>query len=391
MYTLITLILISICAILAIKNLRLRKQSAHLSHQFDETALILESLRDGLIECDTQMIPTRVNHAAEEILGLEASSIVNRSIDPNNIANEFDKILSSFLFPPKGADGTSYDIFLSLPQEKKLRVFTIPKTNPGSKVLQGYIKIVRDVTIETVVEQHKSDLVSIVSHQLLTPLTGVKWIFKSMIAGDNGPLNQSQSEMLKRGIVANEDMIGLVTDILDVTKVEQARFSYKMLPYEIVGFIRDMISSRAEKALGRQVRIEEETRLTSKEVTFDKERLSIALGNLLDNSIDYSPAASIITVRLDTDGNNVRIAVIDHGIGIPEKELEYLFSKFYRAENAKRVRTTGTGLGLYLAKHIIEDHGGSIRVSSKENEGSTFTILLPINPTSVALTSRSGV
>lgn len=382
LYSLITLLLLITLIYLAVKNHRLKLNQRHFEHQFDETTLIVESLRDGLIECDIQMVPTRVNHSAEVILGIEASQIVNRAFDKNNIVNETDRKLVQVLFSPKDSKD-SYDVLLG---ELKLRIFTIPKTDPHSKTLIGYIKIIRDVTIETIVEKHKDDLVSIVSHQLLTPLTGIKWILKSLGAGDAGPLSAKQIDMIKKGLGANESMIGLVTDILDVTKVEQARFAYKKAPCEIVGFVREMIASRREKAETRNVRIQEQMGIDSKEIIFDKERMGIALGNILDNAIDYSPQSGTVMVNVSGDAQNVTISVNDKGIGVPPAQMGNLFTKFYRADNAKRVRTSGTGLGLYLAKHIIEDHGGRIKVESKENEGSTFSIALPIG-----MTQGSGI
>ncbi|HEY4493361.1 MAG TPA: ATP-binding protein [Candidatus Paceibacterota bacterium] len=385
LYTLITLVLIVTAVILTIKNRRLKARVRQAAHQFDETTLIVESLRDGLIECDTQMVPTRVNHAAETILGIEASQIVNRTIVKSDQTTEIDKKLGSILFAPKDS-AESYDVLYG---ELKLRIFTVPKTDPHTKSLMGYIKIVRDVTIETVVEKHKNELVSIVSHQLLTPLTGIKWIMKSLLSGDTGAVNTEQSEMLRKGLSAANNMIGLVADILDVTKVEETNYPYKKLPHDVVSFVHELVASRKEKADARNIKIDEQIGATPVSASFDKERMGIALANILDNAIDYSPALGTVLVEVSTESGNggnsngARISISDHGIGIPEKEVERLFTKFYRAENAKRVRAGGTGLGLYLAKHIVEDHGGYIELKSRENAGSTFTILLPTATTGI--------
>lgn len=374
-YTLITLILLVVVVALVIKGYRLQKASQQVSHQFDEATLILESLHDGLIECDSDMIPLRVNHATESMLGIEANKIVSRAIDPSNPANEIDKLLGMILYPPN-RESSSYDVFLPAPSETKLRIFTVPKNNLGTKTVSGYIKIIRDVSIEMIVEKHKSDLVSIVSHQLLTPLTSVKWLLKSLLSGDAGPILEKQSDALKKGLSVNENMIGLVTNILDVTKVEQANFTYKKVSLDIVPFLREVISSRKEKAQIRNVRVEERFSASSVNLIFDKERMAIAFGNILDNAIDYSPMGVSILVTLLVSNGKVEIGIEDKGIGIPKTALSQLFTKFYRADNAKRTRTSGTGLGLYLAKYIIEDHGGIITVNSRESEGSVFTITL---------------
>ena len=262
----------------------------------------------------------------------------------------------------------------------KLRIYTIPKTDPSSKTLLGYIKIVRDVTIETVLETHKNDLVSIVSHQLLTPLTGTKWILKSLQDGDAGAVTPKQSEMIKKGLATNEQMIDLVSNILDVSKVEQAKFSYKFEPVDIGALIVQIIADHQEKASTRQIRIEQNTKTPSKMITLDKERIGIALSNIIDNAIDYSPSGSSVAITTQARDTGVTITITDHGIGVPQGDQAKLFVKFYRAENAKRVRTTGTGLGLYIAKHIIEAHGGSITCVSKEGDGATFTINLSDAP-----------
>jgi len=389
-YTLITLLLILGIIAVGIRNQRLHRHVKQLAHEFDETSVILESLDDGLIECDRDMVIVRMNHPAERILGIEAASVVNRSFSDKATQTPTEKILVQVLNPPKeavtqGTKSYSYDVFLPAPSAvegdiTKLRIYTIPKTDPSSKTLLGYIKIVRDVTIETVLETHKNDLVSIVSHQLLTPLTGTKWILKSLQDGDAGAVTPKQSEMIKKGLATNEQMIDLVSNILDVSKVEQAKFSYKFEPVDIGALIVQIIADHQEKASTRQIRIEQNTKTPGKMITLDKERIGIALSNIIDNAIDYSPSGSSVAITTQARDTGVTITITDHGIGVPQGDQAKLFVKFYRAENAKRVRTTGTGLGLYIAKHIIEAHGGSITCVSKEGDGATFTINLSDAP-----------
>lgn len=386
MYTLITLILLVIIGGLLVRNHRVKRARAEIEHEFADTSGILDSLNDGLIECDASMVPIRINRAAENLLGIDASMVVNRAIDKNNLKSDLERLLARILFVPESAirsGGGSYNHDLLLPavpadkEERKLRIFTFPKTSDKGGALIGYIKIVRDVSIELAIVNHKNDVVYIVSHQLLTPLTGVKWILKSILDGDGGIVSIKQGEMLRKGVIASEQMVDLVTDILDVAKVEQASFSYKKLPHDIVTFTQTAVTGRAEKAKLRSITIKSESNLQNKIVIFDQERLGLALGNIIDNALDYSPVGTTVMVRLEGNANVTNIIVTDHGIGIPQSDRGKIFAKFYRAENAKHVRTGGTGLGLYLAKNIIEAHGGTIAYSSKENEGSTFTISLP--------------
>ena len=147
--------------------------------------------------------------------------------------------------------------------------------------------------------------------------------------------------------------------------------------HDIVAFVRDCAITHNEKAQTRSITIKTNLSLAAKIMVFDVERMNIALSNLIDNAINYSPVGTTVEVSLTADAKSTTITVRDHGIGIPETENKGLFAKFYRGENAKRVRTSGTGLGLYLTKHIIEAHGGSISYQSNQTDGTIFTILLP--------------
>ena len=390
LYTLLSVVLVLWVIWLIAKNYRLKKQKTRIAHEFDDTSFILENLNDGLIELDTDLTIMRVNKTTENILGVEATEIVKRRIERNKTSTDLDKMLADILLPPDSVTkvqlrnpdtlgGTVYthDVKISFPEERKVRIFTIPKTDRKTKRLIGYVKIVRDVSIEDVVEKHKSDIVSIVSHQLLTPLTGVKWILDGILAGDMSVFSDKQITDLRKGLSANESMIELVNDLLDITKVEQSKFNYMFKKADIVAFLIETIGDIKSKADAKSITLVPRYHAEKELVVFDHDRLKIALTNLIDNAINYSPAGKEVSIGTELKGPTIEISVTDRGIGIPDKDKEHLFSKFYRANNAKEIRQDGTGLGLYLAKHVAEDHGGEIRVLSKEGEGSTFILVLP--------------
>jgi two-component system sensor histidine kinase SenX3 len=122
----------------------------------------------------------------------------------------------------------------------------------------------------------------------------------------------------------------------------------------------------------------------------DRRQLVSAIYNLLDNAVKYSDAGSVVEVRAGTDGRWVDVAVTDRGIGIPRRDLERVFERFYRVDRARSRETGGTGLGLAIVRHVASNHAGEVRVESQEGEGSTFTLRLPVGPGPVAVTTEAG-
>jgi signal transduction histidine kinase len=224
----------------------------------------------------------------------------------------------------------------------------------------------------------KSDFVSVAAHQLRTPLTGIKWSYAALLDPKTGPLNKNQEKLLKDGLAAITNTVDLINDLLNVAHVEEGKYKFD--------FKRQPLPPIAQQAIDGLKMVAEEKKITlsSKipssglpDLNLDGEKMGLALTNLVDNAIKYTPEGGRIDFMVSQEKGLVKIVVQDSGIGIPKSQKGRLFTKFFRAENAVGVQTSGTGLGLYMVKSVIERHGGKITVDSAEGKGSTFMITLP--------------
>lgn len=226
----------------------------------------------------------------------------------------------------------------------------------------------------------KSELLSLAAHQLRTPLTGIKWSLTSLLEGDAGPLSRQQRDMALGTYGSNERLIKLVSDLLDVTRIEEGRFGHAFQPGNIKAFLAPLLETARAIAGKRGLRLE--TRVTEEplpDIKFDGQKLAMAVQNIIDNALNYTLTGGV-TIELFRNEPWVVIRITDTGVGIPETEQERIFERFFRGSNVVRLNTTGTGLGLYVTKHIVEAHNGSISITSIEGKGTTVEIRLPAIP-----------
>ena len=227
----------------------------------------------------------------------------------------------------------------------------------------------------------KSEMVSIGAHQVRTSLSAIKWIIKMFLDGDLGKLTAEQENLLRKAYDGNDKAINLVSEILLVNKSEEVvEKKYVFEKVNIVEMIENTIFDFSGESLWRGIEIiflKPETLLPETKV--DKEKILVVLQNLIENAIKYSKYHGKIFVSVKTEKENVEISVKDAGIGINEDSKTKIFEKFFRTENAQKKEAMGSGIGLYTTKDIVEKHGGKIWFESKENEGTTFFVSLPIS------------
>lgn len=227
-------------------------------------------------------------------------------------------------------------------------------------------------------DKTKDEFLSMASHQLRTPLTTIKGYLSMLTEGDAGPLNKSQKEYLDYATGGAQRMVGLISDLLNVTRLSAGRFIIEKKPVDIVQIVEDEIRQLQNHADNKNLQLEfvpPKTKLPKVELDEGKTRQVIM--NFIDNAIYYTPKGKVWVV-LEADKDKYRLLVKDTGIGVPPEAKEKLFSKFFRADNAQSIRPDGTGLGLYLAKRVVEDQGGKILFESQVGKGSTFGFEMPI-------------
>jgi len=232
-------------------------------------------------------------------------------------------------------------------------------------------------------DRAKDEFISMASHQLRTPLTTIKGYLSMMLEGDAGPVSDNQRQFVQFAFDASERMVNLISDLLNVSRLSAGRFLIQTKPTDMVKMIEEEVHQLEQHAAAKHIGLVfERPKVPLPPAQIDDNKTRQVVMNFIDNAIYYTTHGQV-TVKLKQTGNAVRLEVIDTGIGVPDDARKKLFTKFYRASNAQTVRPDGTGLGLYLAKRVIQDQGGTIIFSSVEGKGSTFGFELPLKPSSV--------
>lgn len=241
----------------------------------------------------------------------------------------------------------------------------------------GTVLIVRTIAQEMDVLKIKSDFVSSVSHEFKTPLTSIKALTERLQEGKvNAP-----AKMKQYFSVISQDtdkLTRLVRNILDFSKIEEGKKEYDFIKTDVAQLIAQEVKNFKKEAVQKGLEIHTQIADDVPLLSLDRDAISQALINLLDNAVKFSPDKKEIQVRVKRDEDKVIIEVEDEGVGIPQNELDKIFDKFYQSRSALQHSVKGTGLGLTLVKHIIEAHGGRISVESQVGQGSNFSLILPL-------------
>lgn len=228
-------------------------------------------------------------------------------------------------------------------------------------------------------DEAKDEFISMASHQLRTPLTSIKGYIDMVLEGDAGEIDDMQRHLLSEAFSSSERMVHLINDFLNVSRLQTGKFIIEKVPTDMAKLVRQEVDLLEVNAHQRQMTFDLKLGKTIPKLMVDEGKIRQVVMNFLDNSLYYSHADTAIVVRLKAKDGQLELTVKDTGIGVPEKEQMHLFTKFYRASNARRQRPDGTGVGLFLAKKVITAHGGRILFRSEEGKGSTFGFVLPID------------
>ena len=341
-----------------------------------KTRATLISLTDGLIVFNKDRKITLVNPEAESALGLKENQILNREI--GNIS-EFPNLTELYRVLGKKIEwtGQKYELVFEKPIKRYSQVSIAPVVVDKETI--GLMVIMHDITREREIERLKTEFVSIAAHQLRTPLSAVKWTLKMLLDGDIGPLTSEQIEFLMKGYQSNERMIILINDLLNVARIEEGRIIYELTSCSIEKIIQETINNLLNITKNKKIKLVfNKPKKSLPKIEIDKEKISIVIQNLIDNAIRFSNPNNIVTVSISCDKINIEVIVEDNGIGIPKEQQRRIFNKFFRADNAIKFETEGSGLGLFIAKNIIEAHKGKISFKSKKGKGTIFKFTLPV-------------
>lgn len=254
-----------------------------------------------------------------------------------------------------------------------LRVRVAPLDESGRILI-----LIDDVSEAQRVDAIRRDFVANISHELKTPI-GALSLLSEAVAGASDNPELVKHFAAKMGVTSHR-LTELVQQIINLSKLQDANPLQEFELVSVSDVVNQAISLCATNAESRNISINFDIQEECK-VFADKEQLVMAIQNLVENAINYSPNKTKVNITVRAEGDNVEILVKDQGIGIPEDDLERIFERFYRVDPARSRETGGTGLGLSIVKHVAANHGGEVRVWSKPDEGSTFTFVLPLSKT----------
>ncbi|MEK7123205.1 MAG: HAMP domain-containing sensor histidine kinase, partial [Patescibacteria group bacterium] len=245
--------------------------------------------------------------------------------------------------------------------------------NAMADIIQQDIRRIKEL------DRLKSEFVSIASHQLGTPLTVMRWNLEMLAQKKIGSHDKVVRESLETLIETTARMDKLIADLLSVSRIEQNKITYNPEDVSICTLTEKVVAEQKGRAEKKGILVRFECEDTIPSLRLDQARTREILTNLLSNAIKFTRIDGTALIRITRTEDTVVIEVRDNGIGIPHKDQEQMFSKFFRGSNVvKSGEYGGTGLGLYIVKRYVEGQGGTISFTSEENKGTTFTIRFPV-------------
>ena len=343
---------------------------------------ILESTSDGVLFVGAGRRVQAANRHTGELLGCESIQLVGADLGAvlghectEASAAELIRTCDAGLAAGFAADGRGAAGDLELTNLKRVLHWETRTTRDAADRTVGLTITLHDVTQEREIAQLKSDFVSFATHQLRTPLSGIKWMLElGMQEQEVG--EQAKSYMID-ALGAAQRLIQLVNDLLDVSRLESGRMKSPVQAVDLVGLTRTVLGDLKPQIDDKDHRVTVDASEDIPEVFADPQLLRQIVLNLSSNAIKYSRPGGRIAVRLTRDQEFVRWQIQDNGIGIPKESQRHLFEKFYRADNVVSLETDGTGLGLYLVRLIVEQMGGRVWCESEEGQGATFFFTAP--------------
>lgn len=223
----------------------------------------------------------------------------------------------------------------------------------------------------------KDEFISLASHQLRTPVTGVKQYLGMVLEGMAGEVPAPQKAFLEKAYESNERQLAIVSDLLRVAQIDSGTVELRRRDIDLVELMRDVAKEQTDAYKSRQQKLNVTANTDRVLASIDPVKIRMVFDNLVDNAGKYSNSGSEVNIELSAKDNWARVDIIDQGVGIATEDMDKLFEKFSRIHNSLSTQVGGTGLGLYWAKHVIDLHGGMLRVTSVPGEGSTFSVFLP--------------
>lgn len=345
---------------------------------------ILRSIGDGLIVANSQGVITFLNDNARVLFDLtevEAGTSTWAQLPPMLKPKTSKPLTIEELPLYKAVHGQAVvkQALLiqndQVPEGRWIEMTATPIMVAGTPL--GGVATIRDVTKEQEVDRAKTEFVSLASHQLRTPLSAINWYAEMLLAGDAGDLNDEQRTYLDEVYQGNQRMVELINSLLNVSRLELGTFVIDPEDTDVIVLAQSVLNELVPEIKKREIHLVTEFDQETPHLYADPKLLRMVFQNLASNAVKYTQHGGSVLVRIAPENEYIAISVADNGLGIPKAEQSKIFSKLFRATNARESDTDGTGLGLYIVKSVIEHAGGTIQFTSEEGKGTTFFIKLP--------------
>lgn len=363
----------------AVENARLYSDSADKRRELEA---VLAGIGDGVLVVDTESKLLLINPVATRALGLTGPAL-GLPIDNALAADELITLLNEtavagrFLMRelPLATAGTASD---GQPRTFQALAAPIYRATELGEQIGGVVVVLRDITAQKELERMKSNFLSVISHELKTPLHSIKGFVDIILMGKTGPVTELQRDFLGTVQEQTGHLQRLIEDLLEFSRLESGQIKLRPVPLppnELVALVVEKLQPLAERK-NLHLTVALPANLPDFEV--DPMRMEQVLTNLVENAIKFTPDNGEVQVRGWAREDMIELAVVDSGIGVPVGERERIFERFYQVDNSARRRYKGTGLGLTICKHIVTQHGGRIWVDGGAAGGSEFHILVPL-------------
>jgi signal transduction histidine kinase len=353
-------------------------QVKELSEEHGKLSSLVESIKLGVVMVDLRLNVIMSNTAAREIFAKKSGSELTFKDLSQKTEGKLNLSQALSYYVKSGKPLNIQEIAFG---ERFYRFFMSPVRDIVEKIFIGAVVVIEDITEQKKIDQMRTEIVSITSHQLRTPATIVKGNLEMVLGGDVGKLSDPQQELINDAHMGNERMIRLINDLMDAAKINEGKMFLPLENVKIEDVLREVVNENMDFAKEKKVSLSfispEKTLPT---VKINRQKVKQVLQNLVDNAVKYSAIEEKgkVTVEVREDDGFLRAIVTDNGIGIPTADQNKIFQRFSRGSNSTRMDPGGgSGLGLYIAKAVIEQAGGKIWFESKEGEGTKFYATLP--------------
>ncbi len=348
---------------------------------------ILSSMAEGLVAIDNDRKVILMNQAAGVLLRTAPQEAVGRDVQEILIFSREDKELPYEEVPIERAMKERNIISVSLLDNLSVKakngnlfpvaLMVAPLLTQGEA--SGAIILFRDITKEREIDQAKTELVSLASHQLRTPLSAINWYAEMLIGQEVGELTEKQREYLVALSEANHRMIDLVNSLLNVSRIDLGTFAIDPTPIDFASIGKSVLSELEPQVAKKKLKVVVAHDPNLPAISADPKLVRIIFQNLLSNAVKYTPDGGEVKLSLTLTPPDLLITVADTGYGIPADQQGKIFTKLFRADNIRDKEAEGTGLGLYIVKSIVEVSGGKIEFDSLEGKGTTFRVRMPLS------------